>query len=330
MIFSAFLPVKLSVIVATRNRPCAIQACLNSIATALAHAAPIDAEIVVVDNGSNDNTAEIVRAWAGTTAVPVQLLHEPKAGVGRALNRAMRFSRGSVLAFTDDDCRVDREFVNDLLRYDAKDKGLVLRGGRIELGDPTDLPMTINISPTPMRWTLSMKSARHHPIPGALNGCNMVMRAALVDQIGFFDEDFGPGSYIGSGANSDFMYRAYLVGATLEYVPDMTVFHYHGRKTPADGHKLKSRYTIANGALLARYVFKHPDVCRFTIREFWNSVCGILSGRNSWLPELGFSHTDNVRYIALGFIKYIFMRVRRTWSSGFAKRSTAPRPRNVT
>ena len=82
----------------------------------------------------------------------------------------------------------------------------------------------------------------------------------------FFDEAFGPGSYIGSGEDSDLMFRAYLAGATLEYVPDMTVFHYHGRKTPEAGRKLMRRYTMANGAMLARYQFTHPDLCRVSIR----------------------------------------------------------------
>ena len=157
-----------------------------------------------------------------------------------------------------------------------------------------------------------MNSAQHHHIPGVLNGCNLVMRAALIDQIGFFDEDFGAGSYIGAGADADFMYRAYLAGVTLEYVPGMTVFHHHGRKTPADGYKVRRRYMIANGALFARYIFKDPNLCRPTFGAFRNSVRDILMGRNTLYPELGFSNTDNIRCIALGVIKYALMRKRRT------------------
>jgi Glycosyl transferase family 2 len=57
--------VKLSVIVATRNRAQAIGPCLDSIAEALAEAAPLDAEIVVVDNGSTDDTAEVIAPGLG-------------------------------------------------------------------------------------------------------------------------------------------------------------------------------------------------------------------------------------------------------------------------
>ena len=71
---------KLSVIVATKNRALALTPCLDSIAAAFASAAPVDAEIVVVDNGSTDDTADTIKTWAGASAVPVQSLSEPRAG----------------------------------------------------------------------------------------------------------------------------------------------------------------------------------------------------------------------------------------------------------
>src|SRR5262245_14071050 len=216
---------KLSVIVVTKNRARHIAPCLDSLA------APLDAEIVIVDNGSADNTAALIDGWARANAVPVQALSYPGLGKSRGLNLALRAAKGDVLAFTDDDCRLHPEYVNDLLRHDAADTGFVLRGGRIELGDPTDLPLTINTSPTPKRWSLALSTRDDCLESGELIGANMTMRRALVERLGPFDEDFGPGSRLGSGDDHEYILRAYLNGITLEYVPDMTVLHHHGRKT---------------------------------------------------------------------------------------------------
>jgi hypothetical protein len=74
----------------------------------------------------------------------------------------------------------------------------------------------------------------------------MTMRRALVEKLGPFDERFGPGAIIPSGGNT--LFRAYVAGFTLEYVPDMTVVHHHGRKTPAEGRKLLN-LAIGDGAV---------------------------------------------------------------------------------
>ncbi len=299
---------KLSVLIATRNRSNAIASCLSSIAAAFANAGPIEAQIVVVDNGSTDDTAAVLKAWVNAGGVPVKPLHEPRKGKSRALNRALQTAQGEILAFTDDDCRLSKEYVNHLLRHDAADTELVLRGGRIELGDPTDLPFTINTDPTLKRWQQTMNSARHERFRGRINGCNMTMRRALVERLGPFDEDFGPGSLIGAGEDTDYIYRAYLAGATLEYVPDMTVFHHHGRKTADDGKELFRGYMIAAGALYARYLFKHPDLCRPFYWECKNAIREIITGTNTFLPDIAFSNRDSVACSVRGAARYFFLR----------------------
>ena len=302
---------KLSVIVATRNRAHAIIPCLDSIAAALAQAAPIEAEIIVVDNGSTDNTGEVLRAWTNTNSVAITSLIEPRAGKGRALNRALAAARGDLLAFTDDDCRLYPDYVEDLLRHAAADAEPVVRGGRTELGDPTDLPLTINTDPVRIRWSRRQNSARHQPIAGQINGCNMTMPRVVVEKIGPFDERFGPGSVIGSGDDTEFILRAYLAYITLEHVPDMTVLHFHGRKTPAEGRRLLQRYLIANGAELAKHGWKHPNLCRPFYWDCKNAVREILAGGISTsLPY--FSHRDKVAYSIRGALKYLFVAMHHS------------------
>jgi GT2 family glycosyltransferase len=299
---------KLSIIVATRNRAAMLPGCLTSIAAALKNAAPYPAEIVVVDNGSADATSAVIEQWAATCPVPVRLLFEPQPGLARAHNRALRAAQGELLAFTDDDCRLGENYVTDLLRHDAGDSELVLRGGRIELGDPADLPLTIKTSPERMRWNRRANSARHQPITGQINGCNMTMRRAFVDRLGPFDERFGPGSTIGSGNDSDYLFRAYLAGHTLEYVPDMTVVHHHGRKTAAEGRRLLRSYLIANGAEFAKHGWKDPNLCRPFLWDVKNALRELLTGTNTCLPQIGFSHRDKVVYAIKGALRYWLLR----------------------
>jgi len=142
----------------------------------------------------------------------------------------------------------------------------------------------------------------------------MTMRRALVERLGPFDEDFGPGARFKSGGDTDYIYRAYLADATLEYVPDMTVFHHHGRKTSEDGKKLLRSYMLAYGALLARYLFKHPNLCRPFYWDCKNALREIVTGTNTFLPNIGFSHRDKVACSVQGAAKYFFMGKGETHS----------------
>jgi glycosyltransferase involved in cell wall biosynthesis len=304
-------PLKLSIIIATRNRAHAIAGCLDSVAAALAHAAPLDAEIVVVDNGSTDDTQQIIKQWATSSPFPVRQVFEPKRGLSCAHNRALLQARGEVLAFTDDDCRVTTNYVTDLLRHYADDSEPVLRGGRIELGDPTDLPLTINTRPEAMRYNRRMNSLRHLPMCGIINGCNMVMPRSITKKLGPFDERFGGGSIIPAGGDTDYFFRAYLAYFTLEYVPDMAVAHFHGRKTPEVGRALLIEYLIGNGALLAKHAWKHPNLARQTYWDLKNAIKEILAGGISTTSLDYFSHRDKVTYSVQGAIQYFLKAAGR-------------------
>jgi glycosyltransferase involved in cell wall biosynthesis len=307
---------KLTIIVATKNRSRDVARCLNSIAVALRVVAPLDGEIVIVDNGSTDNTRAVIDGWARANSVPIQALSQRAPGKSRALNAALRAAKGELLAFTDDDCQLHPEYVNDLLRHAAADTDLILRGGRIELGDPSDLPFTINTSTTPKRWSRALASTRYDYIAGELNGCNLTMRRALVERLGPFDENFGPGSRMGSCDDSEYMFRAYVNGITLEYVPDMTVFHHHGRKTSEEGRAVFRRYTIGWGGLKIKYLFQHPPFFYHTYLQLREVFKEVITGTNTLLPAIGFSHRDALSCEIRGALRYVLMYKESVPTSG--------------
>ena len=153
-----------------------------------------------------------------------------------------------------------------------------------------------------------MNSARHDSMNGKINGCNMTMRRSLVERLGLFDEDFGPGSPVTSGEDTEYFYRAYCANAAIEYVPDMAVAHHHGRKTRDDGYKLWRSYATGNGAIYAKYILKHPNLCRAFYWDCKNALKEIVTGTNTFLPDVGFSHRHKVACALRGAAIYFFMR----------------------
>jgi GT2 family glycosyltransferase len=255
---------KLSIIVCTRNRAHAVTGCLDSIAEALANAsvASTDAEIIVIDDRSWDNTSSVLKEWAARSAYPVHILLGEAGGASAGRNQGMRSAGGDIIALTDDDCRLDRNYVKDLLRHDAGDTELVLRGGRIEPGDSNDLPVTIKTSSDRQRWHLRSAPKTSSGFSGTISSCNMTHRREVLKAVGFFDEHFGPGSLVPAAEDTDFILRAYLASVAVEYVPDMIVYHHHGRKSESEGKRLMRSYMVGTGALCAKYLFKNPSLCR--------------------------------------------------------------------
>jgi exopolysaccharide biosynthesis predicted pyruvyltransferase EpsI/GT2 family glycosyltransferase len=294
---------QLSVIVCTYNRSHAIIDCLDSIVASLDHAAPVDAEIVIVDNSSTDNTSAIVRGWAVGVAWPVSLVAEAKQGLSNARNRGIATARGDLLAFTDDDCRLTLDYVRDALRHDAADPELALRGGRVELGDSTDLPITIKTKTDREVYRRCDKAAKQENLANCIVGANMVMRREVAEKIGPFDWRFGT-SEVPAGEDADYVFRAYLADIKIEYVPDMAVVHFHGRKTNEQAAKLFRNYMIGSGALYAKHVTRDYNLARQLVWDVKGAGQELMTRKNLFWPDIGFWNTDKVSCYLIGWRRY--------------------------
>ncbi len=91
-----------SVIISTYNRPSHLERCLEH----FRHQSELDFEVVVADDGSGEETAEVIRAAARDYPVPLHHAWQEDQGyrVAAVRNHGVRFAMADYLIFTDSDC----------------------------------------------------------------------------------------------------------------------------------------------------------------------------------------------------------------------------------
>jgi GT2 family glycosyltransferase len=251
----------LSLIVCTRDRSGRLDAFFEAVGRMRAHSSW---ELVIVDNGSTDDTAVRLEALTRTLEAPVTIVHEPRPGLGRARNAGVSAARGALLAFTDDDCYPAMDYIDRVVDALAdRERGFV--GGRILLHDAEDHPITIRVDPTPI------------PIPpgsvvptGLVQGANMAFRREVLERIGGFDDALGPGTPF-CNDDVDAVARASAAGFAGSFVPEPVVRHHHGRRDPAEIAALWRSYDHGRGAYYAKCMIGLPTRWRVA-RYWWQSV----------------------------------------------------------
>ncbi len=114
-----------SVIVPTRNRAAVLRRCLQSLT---AQAAPADSfEVIVVDNGSSDDTVAVAKSFDG--ALQMRLLHESEPGLHVGRHAGWRAARSDVLMFADDDIEAEPGWVEAVVARFAAEPSVALVGG---------------------------------------------------------------------------------------------------------------------------------------------------------------------------------------------------------
>jgi len=166
----------LSVIVPCFNNAATVGACVASLRAL--DAVDGDMEIIVVDNGSEDDSAAIVRSFDDVT-----LLSEDERGAYPARNTGLRAARAPVIAFTDADCTVDRDWARVLLdRFSEPRLGLLI--GHVRFPEAAS-PLLKLLG----AWENAKADyiARACPPANRIAYCNnMAVRAALFRELGPF------------------------------------------------------------------------------------------------------------------------------------------------
>ncbi|HUC37956.1 MAG TPA: glycosyltransferase [Acidimicrobiales bacterium] len=216
-----------------------------------------DWEVVVVDDGSNDGTAEVAARWADK--LPSLTIHSlpERCGKSHALNLGTRAARGHRIAYCDADDVASPDWLAGLVSALGQDP---LVTGPIDLSRLNALRL--------YAWRRSPASSRQPqqqqlrpPWMGYLTpvaGCSMAVRREMFDLVSGFDEA------VSICDDFDFAFRVQLAGGTVGFAPG-AVLHYRLRDRWWSYFRRSFKYGAANAQLYRR--FRHRGLARPPLRD---------------------------------------------------------------
>ena len=223
-----------SVIVPVYNEEKSIGSCLNSILSV--DYPPELLEIIVSDNGSTDDTPTILESFGEQITV----VYESTRGPGAARNKGLKAASGTIVAFTDADCTVDRAWLRSIIApLEEVEVGIV--GGRRLARRPAN---QIELLCEDLRSHKSMIETR---IPTVATE-NWASRTELIREQGGFDEEFI------RAEDSDLSFRIFDEGFRIEYAPD-AITHHENIRT----YRKLFREGYQQGIASVQFAKKHVD-----------------------------------------------------------------------
>jgi GT2 family glycosyltransferase len=216
---------EVTVVVPTRNRAGYLSDCLASLAAQRCRGT---FEVLVVDNGSTDETPAVIERWCRDDP-RFRTTVEPRPGLSSAKNAGIRSALGGLLLFTDDDTIVGEGWIDaylDLLEAAGNDTAVA--GGPV-------VPVPHDLGPWPdwfERTHLADLGLLDHGAERPLGrfeyvwGGNMAVPAATFERFGMWDESVGRrGDERGTFEDAEFQDRLRDAGGTVLFCPRAVVQH---------------------------------------------------------------------------------------------------------
>jgi len=215
----------ISLVICTRNRAAKLTRALQKLeATTIASEG---VELVLVDSASSDSTQTVIAEFSARAGFTVRRCHVDAPGLGRARNEGLKQASGELIAFTDDDCFLDEGYFRELKRgFDPQEAQY--GAGEVLLANPSDtagaskrIPQRATIAP------LKLLPA------GAIQGANMFIHRSVLARVGGFNKAMGAGTPFPC-EDIEFATRCSLAGFTGVLLPNVRIYHDHGRAQGSD------------------------------------------------------------------------------------------------
>jgi glycosyltransferase involved in cell wall biosynthesis len=290
-------------------------------------------EVLVVDNRRSPVAAD----WA---ALPVdsrlRVLAEPVPGASAARNRGLAAATGTVVAFTDDDVAVDRNWLRALAGRLVEEPDVACVTGLVlpaELETPAQIWFEESGSNFARRYRRATFRAvdrrravvdRHADDPSRTaslyalgpfgTGSNMAFRTGVLRALGGFDVALGPGTPALAGEDIHVFVRLLYGGEALAFEPGAFVRHWHRRTYPELRAQLRG-YGVGFSAMLTAAVLAEPGHLRGLLRMVGPGLRSMLGGRSEKTSARGAGYPAELGRVELlgmimGPVAYLRSRSR--------------------
>lgn len=246
-----------------------------------------DWELLIVGQGS-EACAETLALQAAGQRVErwdprIKYIHLPDMGLSRARNEAICRAQGEVIAFTDDDCEADLDWLAVIASYFQSDASVGLVGGAL-ISAPHARSAHTRVWPStcptmvPAECLYDPAVDRKAPPAGwDWVGANVAIRSEVVQQAGLFDEFLGPGASFPSGEDTDYKLRLEALGIRMVATPRAAVHHTYGRRVGLRAvGRLSRSYARGAGAVAGKLTAaSDPRGAAWVLaarRQFWSDL----------------------------------------------------------
>ncbi len=226
----------LSIVICTHNRSELLKTVLDSLFNAV-YPANKSIEIVVIANACNDDTHEFLDEFSKTDSsnFSQRWYAEPQPGKSFALNTALLHIDSSTIALIDDDHRVDKYFLTNIVAALDSYQNVSIFCGKIlpdwKGNEPdwlTSQDDEYSVFPPPIPTydlgDINQEIIKGKELPG---GGNIILRRDVINKVGYFSTALGPtGHDLMGGEDTDYVVRALSENFRIMYIPQIIQYHY--------------------------------------------------------------------------------------------------------
>lgn len=251
-----------SIIIVSFNTKELLVKCLESIRK---HTKGVKYEVIVVDNGSTDESTTGIKSITGTTGIRIKIIENKKnLGFAKANNQGAKIAKGRYILFLNSDTELKEDSINKMVgwmdehpqagiatcKLANSDKSTQATGGSFPslwrvflwVSFLDDLPFVADVfgSYHPHRGGYFDEEHRQDWVTGAF----MLIRRKALDAVGYWDEDF-----FMYGEDLEYCLRAREAGWQVWYTPLTHIIHLGSKRT--------ERSILGEFAGLAKIYRKH-------------------------------------------------------------------------